>query len=64
MSLTYNLRLLLVFSVAFSLAGLGGVMSSDSHFPGIQLANAIPEHQFWYPAGPAMNSLVDIIFTD
>jgi hypothetical protein len=64
-----------VFSIALSLSSIGGSLSSGFHLPTVELANAIAEpcqtngsggacSQFWYPAGPAMDSLRDIIYTD
>lgn len=69
------LRLIIVFSVAFSLSILVGPSSGNFHLPTVQLAHAIPEpcqthgssgacSQFWYPAGPAMDVEQAIIFTD
>ena len=75
MSFTHNIRLLLIFSVAFSLVSLTGAMSSGSRFPSIHLANANLQQcqtqgvsgacsEFWYPSGPEMNTLTTPIFTD
>jgi len=75
LNMNYNLRLLLVFSIAFSLASLTGPMSSGFHLPQIRLAHANTDRcithtssnacsDYWYPTGPAMNTLQVNIFTD
>jgi len=80
MCLSYNLRLLLVFLIAFSISSLAGPMSSGFHLPQVQLGHAYgefgglppcPAHSasgacswYWFPAGPEMNTLSTPIFTD
>jgi len=71
-----NLRLIIFFSIAFSLGILVGPNSGNFHLPTVQLARAVPEQcvthgssgacsgSFWYPAGPAMNTELASIFTD
>jgi len=69
------LRLLTIFLVAFSLASLGGPLSSNFHLPSIQPAHAVPQicqttgssgacSEYWIPAGPAMDTEQALIFTD
>jgi hypothetical protein len=71
----YDIRLVLVFSVAFSLATLGGPMSGNFHLPSVQLGHANAQlcqvqgaagacSEFWYPAGPEMNTELVPIFSD
>jgi hypothetical protein len=68
-----DLRLFLVLAVAFSLATLAGPVSSNFHLPSIQPAHASSQpcettgsteacSEYWYPAGPAMNTLQATIF--
>ncbi len=58
-------RLLVVVAIALSLASLPGVMSREISLPGVHLVRAnLAPNEAWYPAGPAMNSLQMIIFTD
>src|SRR5260370_23423646 len=61
----HNLRLIVVFSVAFSLGILTGPASSNFHLPAIQLARAtLAPVEKWYPSGPAMDTELVLIFTD
>jgi extracellular solute-binding protein (family 5) len=81
LNLNYNLRLLLVFLVAFSLAALTGPTSSGFQLPRLNLAHADAgcgpgpgvcqcinvsgaPSWCWLPAGPAMDTLSALIFTD
>ena len=67
-------KLAIVFTVVFSLAGLGGATASNIQFPSLHLARAnrqptcgLPTGTSfcpWYPAGPAMDTLQNTIFTD
>ncbi len=68
-------RLLTIFLVAFSLASLGGPMSSNFHLPTVQPSHALPQicqttgssgacSEYWIPAGPAMDTEQALIFTD
>jgi hypothetical protein len=70
-----SIRLVVIFSVAFSLAVLAGPTSSNFRLPTVLLAHAVPEpcqthgsggacSQFWYPAGPEMNTELALVFTD
>src|SRR5260370_33491646 len=62
-----DFRLIIVFSVAFSLGILTGPASSNFHLPTIQLARAtLPPApvEKWYPGGPAMDTELVLIFTD
>src|SRR5207249_10254552 len=67
------LKLLVIFSVAFSLASLPGSLSAGLHFPSVQLGHALnapcPVNVFtcsnyWTPAGSAMDTESVLIFTD
>ncbi len=67
------LKLLVIFSVAFSLASLPGSLSAGLHFPSVQLGHALnapcPVNVFscsnyWMPAGSAMDTESVQIFTD
>lgn len=70
------LKLIIVFSVTFSLTVLAGPASSNFRLPTVPLvrANPVPcivhastgscSGSFWYPAGPAMNTELATIFTD
>ena len=76
----FAVRLILLFSVVFSLLVLTGPMSSDFHLPAVQLASATiigpgsPYCQttgssgacaeYWYPAGPSMGTFLGTIFTN
>jgi Bacterial extracellular solute-binding proteins, family 5 Middle len=78
--LNLSLKLVLVFWIAFSLAAINGPISSSFHLPRVAIGHAnlefgglppCPTHgssgacsNFWYPAGPAMNTLQIPIFTD
>lgn len=75
MSGKQNIRLLIVFSVAFSLGILVGPSSGGFNLPTVQPARALLQpcrthgsggacSEFWYPAGPEMNTLTAPIFTD
>lgn len=75
MKTSYVIRLLIIFIVAFSLSSVTGPMSSNLRFPTIQPARANSQacqttgaagacSEFWYPAGPAMNTELSTIFTD
>jgi hypothetical protein len=68
-------KLLTVFAVAFSLATLSGPLSGNFHLPTVPLGHAAIQNcqthtisgacsEFWYPAGPAMNTELATIFTD
>lgn len=70
-----NLKLVFVLFVAFSLAGITVPMSGNFRLPVVQLAHANQQvcetrgasgvcSEFWYPAGPGMNTLLATIFTD
>lgn len=52
MTLRYNLRLILVFSVVFSLATISGSLSSSFHLPSLQLGHALPEPTCLSSPGP------------
>jgi len=63
------LRLVLVFSISLSLSFLTGPINSSLNIPTVRPAHAIPQRcqttgssgacsEFWYPAGPEMNSEV------
>jgi extracellular solute-binding protein (family 5) len=77
LSLKGNLRLILLFSFTFSLGVLAGPMATGFHLPAVPLVNGCLGCNFcqthtssgacadyWYPAGPAMNTLQTTIFTD
>jgi Bacterial extracellular solute-binding proteins, family 5 Middle len=80
LKLNYNLRLLLVFSIAFSLTSLASPLTSGFHMPRVNLAHAYgefpglgtcPTHTatgacswYWFPTGPEMDTLFAPIFTD
>jgi len=70
-------RLVLVFAVAFSLSSLPGPLASHFGLPSINPARAVSQHcdfnfpapkvgctPYWYPAGPAMDTLRAVMFTD
>ncbi len=68
-------KLLIVFVVAFSFASLAGPLNSNFHLPNVALAHANLQKcqthgaggecaEFWIPAGPAMDTLQNTIFTD
>jgi len=72
-----ELRLILIFSVAFSLASLAGPMSGSFHLPTVPLGHAVSGTQpcqvtgesggcseFWYPAGPEMATEQLSVFTN
>src|SRR5258708_3941910 len=74
---TFTVRILIVLAVVFSLASLGGPGSSQVSIPAIhpvfgcvggcscQTHNSEGScSDSWYPAGPAMDTLVANIFTD
>jgi ABC-type transport system substrate-binding protein len=55
----------LFFLGALSLVILPGLNSRSLVFPGVHLVKANPApSEYWYPAGPSMNYLQDIIFTE
>src|SRR5256886_12129947 len=58
---SYQIRLLLLFAVTFSLAGLSGPLTSLFHLPALTLpsvhANASTGYGQWYPAGSQMQTL-------
>jgi hypothetical protein len=70
-------KLLAIFAIAFSLATLGGPLSSNFHLPTLLLGHAIPQtgpcmttgssgaaSECWYPAGPSMSTLLINIYSD
>src|ERR1700756_2266909 len=78
--MNHNLKLLLVFSTAFSLAVLAGPMSRGFDLTPIHVLHANGEFEglspcptttsgnvcswYWFPAGPEMNTELATIFTD
>ena len=69
------IKLLIVFLVTFSMASLAGPMSSSLKLPTVQFAHANTQicqthtgsgacSEYWYPAGPAMDTEFAYIFTD
>lgn len=67
------IKLLVIFSVAFSLASLSGVLSGQLHLPSVPLGHAligpcpikvISCSNYWVPAGSAMDTESVLIFTD
>jgi hypothetical protein len=75
MKLPFMIKLLIVFLVAFSLLSFTSPLSSGPGLPRVQLAHANTQlcqtlgasgacSEFWYPAGPAMDTLLGTIFTD
>jgi ABC-type transport system substrate-binding protein len=75
MKVIFILKLLTVFLVAFSLLTLSGPITRNPDTPTIQLAHANTQacqthggsgacSEFWYPAGPTMDTLFATIFTD
>src|SRR5690349_20655664 len=63
---TASIRLLILLAVAFSLASIPGPLSTlESLFPILPLARATPAPaEQWYPAGPAMDTMLAHIFSD
>jgi hypothetical protein len=63
---TASIRLLILLAVAFSLASIPGPLSKlESLFPILPLARATPAPaEQWYPAGPAMDTMLAHIFSD
>ena len=69
------LKVIILFLVAFSLISLAGTMAKGFSLPTVSLANAVTQNcqthnssgacsEFWYPAGPAENTLFTPIFSD
>ena len=62
---TTQIKLLIVFAVAFSLSSLPGPLFSHFNLPSIPLANAATApNPKWLPAGPSMDTVVSHIFSD
>lgn len=70
-----SVKLIIAFVLALSLCSLSGPFSKGSYIPNLHLAKASPQlcqtrgatgacSEFWYPAGPAMNSALAVIFSD
>ena len=68
-------RQIVIFAVAFSLATISGPIATNFHLPARPLVRAVAEPcqthgssgacaQYWYPAGPAEDTLQAHIFTD
>src|SRR5437773_7190493 len=52
-------------AIALSLVSLPGAISKEISLPSLHLVKAnLAPNEAWYPAGPAMNSLQMVIFTD
>jgi hypothetical protein len=70
-----TLNLVIIFFVAFSLASLAGLTSKNVHLPTVSLVKGNPQpcdthsasgacSEYWYPAGPEMNTELATVFTD
>ena len=72
---SFRVRLVIIFTVVFSMASLAGASSTGFHVPTVTLAHAISApcptvgsagscSNYWIPAGPEMDTLLGTIFTD
>ena len=67
MRMMQDLQLLLVFTIAFSMIALTGVIGTGPHSPNLPLTRALtlpPNTTPWYPAGSSMDKLVYQVYTD